>query len=68
MFSIVFDYRYYPFPRHLYAANGKVVYNNTAINKTTILEIDLSRYASGIYFINASDGNKKYMKKVVVGK
>lgn len=49
-------------------ANGKVVYRNSSLVKTITLEIDLSKYASGVYYIKATDGKKKYDKKVVIEK
>jgi hypothetical protein len=34
----------------------------------TTLEINVNKYASGIYFIEASDGKKAYNKKVIIEK
>ncbi|HVX27028.1 MAG TPA: T9SS type A sorting domain-containing protein [Parafilimonas sp.] len=48
--------------------NSKEVYSNYRVSKTTTLQIDLSKYAAGVYFIEASDGKKTYSKKVIIEK
>lgn len=48
--------------------NGKIIYAKSSLIQTTVLQIDLSNFASGVYYIEASEGEKKYDKKIVIAK
>jgi len=45
-----------------------MIYAKSYPVKTTILEVDLSNYSSGVYYIEAFDGEKKYDKKIVIAR
>ncbi|MBI9038754.1 MAG: choice-of-anchor J domain-containing protein [Bacteroidales bacterium] len=45
---------------------GKTVFQSTIINKQSSIEIDLSRFEKGVYFISTNGDDFKEVKKIVI--
>lgn len=50
----------------IYNVHGEKVYTIPNLKLQTLNEIDISDFPNGIYFVNIYDGNKIYVKKMVI--
>ena len=47
-------------------STGTIVFSTSNINKLKSVEIDLSNYGGGIYFVRVNNGEKTYTEKILV--